>query len=167
MTFSNLHYKTRLLRLLATIYSALVGIGLIIFILFPPEKFLYPLWLKCMLIIAALLFLYDGILSLIKPISFSYTEGIFNAGYLFSGYKFSISEIDGYSKISYATRFGDRNGIVLYFNNSKIFELNEILIDGDFVQMVQILLVDIPHYPLKNHRRWFSRFPGSYSRRVL
>ena len=99
---------------------------------------------------------------MIKPISFSYIDGVFKAGYLLSRHRFIKSEIYGYSTFGYSTRYGFRNAVLLYLTNRKTLELNEVLIDGDITMIVQTLLTDIPHYPLKNHTLWLPRFPLSH-----
>jgi len=152
MKIKNFSYKTRIIRLIATIYTVLAALGLIFFTIFVSQKLHYPLWLQCMLIITAILFLYEAIITLIKPIYFSYTDGIFKVGYLLSRHRFTKSEIYGYSTFGYSTRYGFRNAVLLYLNNRKTLELNEILIDGDITMIVQTFLLDIPHYPLKSHK---------------
>lgn len=167
MMIKKFSYKTRIVGLLATIYIGLAAIGLLFFTLFVSQKLHYPLWLQCILIITALLFLYESIITLIKPISFSFLDGTFKAGYLLSRHRFTKSEIYGYSTFGYSTRYGFRNAVLLYLNNSKTLELNEILIDGDITVIVKMFLVGIPHYPLKNHTLWLPRFPRSQSRKIL
>ena len=120
-----------------------------------------------MLVITALLSLYEAIITLIKPISFSYVDGIFKTGYLLSRHRFTKSEICGYSTFGYSTRYGFRNAVLLYLNNRKTLELNEILIDGDITVIVQTFLLDIPHYPMKNHTLWIPQFPRRHSKKVL
>lgn len=102
----------------------------------------------------------------IRPISFSYINGIFNTGYFLSSYKFTKSEILRYSTFRYAVRDGFRNAVVRYFNE-RTLELNEILIDGDIIGIFQTLLVDMPHYPLRNNTLWLGRFPISHLREML
>lgn len=155
-------FKPHLIRLLATIYAALIGIGLILFILFFSQQYQYPLWLKVLISTAALLVFYEAIAALLKPISWSGINGIHRVRYLASHYEFMLTDIESYRTISYPTRSGIRNGVILYLKNGRTLEINEVLINGDISAIISTAFKQIPRHRQQDQTLWLSRFPTRY-----
>lgn len=155
-------FKPHFFRLLGTIYAALVGIGLILFILFFSQQYLYPLWLKVLISTAALLMLYEAISALLKPISWSGINDTYKIRSLLFTYQFNLNDIGSYRSISYPTRSGIRNGVILYLKNGRTLEINEVLINGDISAIISTAFKQIPRHRQQDQTLWLSRFPTHY-----
>ena len=120
----------------------------------------YPFMLEWGLYACFLLLFYEGMAKLLKPISISYIGGIFRAGYLISHCEFSLSDIESYSTINYPTKYGIKNGVILYLKGNRVVEISEVLIDGDIARLRAVLNnQNIPRHCDYDLTLWMSRFP--------
>ncbi|MHA4894605.1 hypothetical protein ACXZ1K_07640 [Pedobacter sp. PWIIR3] len=155
--------KPRTFYTAAMIYVTLFGLAFGPFVYYLSRALHYPIWLQVMLYLMALISLYEGLSTLLKPISLSYHDEQFRAGYLISSYTFKINEISGYRSIAYTTKFGIRNGVVLYMKNKRVTELNEVLMNGEISILKNIFEENnIPRYGKDNIILWVTRFPRRY-----
>ncbi|RZK63646.1 MAG: hypothetical protein EOO85_30930 [Pedobacter sp.] len=147
-------------RLYITIFSVVFAIVLSVIVNFIAVNLKYPFLLEWGLYAFFLLFFYEGMAKLLKPISISYIGGIFRAGYLISHCEFSLSDIESYSTINYPTNYGIKNGVILYLKGNRVVEISEVLIDGDISRLITVLdKQTIPRHRDYDLTLWMSRFP--------
>ena len=150
-------------KVFGAFFAIPVGIGLLLFLYFIAVELNYPLWLKMGLSAFALLLLYEGFAMLLKPISFSLNDGIFRAGYLISNFKFALTDIESYRTLSYPTRYGIKDGVIIKLKNNRVLEINEVLINGK-VSVIKDVLKE--HQILRSSKGnptfWMTRFPKRY-----
>lgn len=156
----NFNFTPGVFKVLRAIFFVLGGAALVLFVSYIAVDLHYPLWLKMGLYTTALLFLYEGMAMLFMPISFSLKDGNFRAGYLISNYKFNVAEIERYTTISYPTRFGVKNSVVIYLKNNRAVEISELLINCD-ISIIKTVFeqYQFPNIPACNRTIWFPRFP--------
>ena len=154
------NFRPKTFRLVGAILCFPAGIGLIVFLNLLADALKYPLWLELNLYALAILFFYEGLAMLLKPISLFCDGCKFEAGYLVSQRQFKLHDIESYSAINYPTRDGLRKGVILHLYGNKVMELNEIIIDGDISILIEILEQQkIPRHREGSRTLWLSRLP--------
>lgn len=150
-------------KVLGAFIAIPVGLGLGLFLYFIAIELNYPIWLKFGLFAFALLLLYEGFAMLLKPVSFSFNNGIFRAGYLISNFKFALTDIESYRTLSYPTRYGIKDGVIIKLKNNRVLEIKEVLIDGK-VSVIKDILEEykILRSSEENPTLWMTRFPKRY-----
>ena len=150
-------------KVLGAFLAIPIGIGLALFLYFIAVELNYPIWLKFGISAFALLLLYEGFAMLLKPISFSFNDGIFRAGYLISNFKFAVTDIESYRTLSYPTRYGIKDGVIIKLKNNRVLEINEVLINGK-VSVIKDILEEhkISRSSEENPTLWLTRFPSRY-----
>lgn len=150
-------------KVLGAFFAIPAGVALALFLYFIAAKLNYPLWLKFGLSAFALLLLYEGFAMLLKPISFSFNDGIFRAGYLISNFKFALTDIESYRTLSYPTRYGIKDGVIIKLRNNRVLEINEVLINGK-VSVIKDLFEEhkILRSSENNPTLWMTRFPKRF-----
>lgn len=107
----------------------------------------YPILLNVSIIIIFVWIFIEMFVKLLKPVSISLLEDHIIAKYL-NGYKKTIpcDEISGYSTITYLTKQGNFNGIILYLDQKSHIEFTEINI-SDIEQFRSFLKArQVPYY---------------------
>jgi len=153
----------RIFIVFGAVFGLVAGIGTAPFLYFVGVGLNYPLWLILGLSLLGLIFLYEGFSMLLKPLSFSLKDDVFRVGYILSNLTFKISDIDRYSAVSYFTKFGIRDGIIIHLKNDITLEISGVLIKGNICLIQEVFdEQEILRSPKERCSLWLTRFPSSY-----